>query len=213
SDHVPIVEHEHLVGNLIGLHAVGVVEKVDLGRDHLRIAHAVAVGSERRIDAAERAFIWAAKRRIDRGVGSARGEVAETLPIMRPVLLHWQQVPGVAVQVLVEVIDEGGRGGAADLAVVPPDQALDAPVVVRDTRPKNLEEFRDRDRSLPVAGEVNGLFAEGLLGQGGDVPADHDYWQLRILVLNGPAGWAGGNHLLARRGRLMAENNHAYEPP
>src|SRR5438552_810149 len=88
ADYMPIVEHEHLVDDLVRLHAIGVMEEINLGSDGLRAAHAIAVSAERRIDAAESTLVRTAERRVDRRVGLARLKIAEALPIVRAVFFN-----------------------------------------------------------------------------------------------------------------------------
>ena len=163
ADHVTFVEHEHLVDDLVGLDAVGVVQVVDFRRHRLRAAHAVAVGAERRVDAAERALIRTAQRGVDRGVGLPRFQIAEALPVVGPVFLHRQQIPDVAVQVLVEILDQRRREIIADLIVVPPHQALHLGKIVRCVRAKASQGAPNRYRPLAVAGEVDWLLAQRTL--------------------------------------------------
>ena len=70
--HVAVVEHEHLIDDLKGLDAVGVVQQGDFIDHRPGIAHAVTVDIERRVDAAKHAFVGTPQGRIDGCIGLAR---------------------------------------------------------------------------------------------------------------------------------------------
>ena len=81
---------------------------------------------------------------------------------MRPVALHRQQVPGIAVQIGVEIADQRRRRNGADLIAV----AIDEPGYGAEFgagRLQNGEQLLHRDRSLAVASKVDGLLADRAL--------------------------------------------------
>ena len=211
--HVPVVQDEHLIDDFEGLHAVNAIEMIHFGDYALGIPHAVAVGSKGRVDAAEGALIRAAQRGVDGGIGLARGEISEALPVVRAVLGHGEQMPGVAVQVGVEIFDQGRGGVETDLFAIAPRQPFDFAEIFRPNgRPtggKRPEKLVDGNGSFAGAGEIDGFFAEGLLGKGGHMSPHNDNGDMRSVLLDGAADGSGAGHLLGGSGGLMAEDNHA----
>ena len=127
---------------------------------------------------------------------------------MGPVFVHGQQVPDIAVEIAVQVLNQ--RGGRVDngLTVPHPDQALDALETAGSAVLEGVEQLHHRQRAFALADKVNRLFLQRLFGQGRDMAADHDDRDVLVVLLDRPALFAGARHLLRRGRRLVPEDDH-----
>src|SRR5215813_7907571 len=152
-----LVQREHLVDELEGLDPIRLVEIIDLRDNRLGAAHAIPVGAERRIDAAERASIRTAERRMDRRIRPACTRGAEALPVVCAISAHREEIPHLAMQVAVEVHDQGRRSVVSERIVVPPNEPGDTGEIEGWAGAEHFEELRNGDGPLAVAGEIDRL--------------------------------------------------------
>ena len=202
------IEHEHLVSNFQVADAVLRDQRVDLGEDCGRAPHAIAVHrlaccrglvsrSERRLDAAERAVIRAAERRVNRAVWLAI-HVPEAMPVVRAIPVHGQKVPGQPGHLRVELSEQ--RTGcvetcrAAFVAISEPADLIEP----RRRCAQCLDEVHERVQPFPCRDKIRRFFYERALGQRRDVASHEDQRMIGKKVLDRGRRSPGCRHVLRR---------------
>src|SRR6266404_8032949 len=83
APYMTVIQDEHLIDDFVSLDAVRVVETINFIHHPGGIPHAVAIHSEWRVDAAERALEGTAQGSVDGGVRLTGVDVSEALPVVR----------------------------------------------------------------------------------------------------------------------------------
>ena len=128
---------------------------------------------------------------------------------MRAIFVHRQQIPRIAVQILVEILDQGRR--EILLRIWPLSHQTRPWTLAKSwglARAQDVEQFLHRDRALAVADEIDRGFAQRALGKSGGVATDDDDALIGIARLDRETGRGRRRHLLGRGRRLMAEYDH-----
>ena len=224
-DDVADVEHEHLVGELDVPHAVLVHEQIDFLDDALRAPEAVGIhsflqpqlllaGLERRLDAAERALVRAARASC-RWPRTARDpRCPKQCQLWARYLFIGSRSQATPGHVVFEILDErrrrrsNGTGGALPPSQYASPRILSSVVAL----PGGLEQVDDRVQPFVVGDEVTRFVGERALGERRHVPAEHQDPCVGNRSTNGRAGQARPGHVLRRRGRLMAVDDDRHEP-
>ncbi len=107
----------------------------------------------------------------------------ETVPVVRAVLGHRQQIPGNPRHFIIEVGYQRLAGIVADSVLVAIYQSRDS----RERRSPSLECFdktHQRVKSFTRCDEIRGFFRQGSLGQSGNVPPEKKNGLVRRLGLD-----------------------------
>ena len=165
---------------------------------------------EWRLDAAERAMVRTAQRRVDGRVRLAL-EIAEAVPVVRAVPVHRQQVPGAAGHLGLDVHDQRRGRIAHDLLARSIDEAADLRQVGIAAGSQSLDQIDDRVEPLVARDEVARLLRERARRQRRDVAADHQHLLRRRRLANRRRHRRRAGHVLRRRRWLMAVDHHRRE--
>ncbi len=172
---LPLVENEHFIGHLDIPHTVLGDKLVDLLNHAVRTAIANHRFSERRIDAAEGTFERASQTRIHGRIGLPIRHAAETVPVMRPILVHGQQIPGDTTEILVEIFDNRRRRRGTDrrsLAIPEPRHLTERSWMIRFER---LQQPKNRIGPLALADVIDCFVAHCTFRECGRMePAHHE---------------------------------------
>ena len=101
-----IIENEHFVDYFESLNTIVFVKTFYLCDHGIWRAHPVTVYVEGRVDATKRTFIGTAERCVDRSIGSSCLQIVEALPIVSTIVVHGEEVPHVAVQILIKIREQ-----------------------------------------------------------------------------------------------------------
>ena len=164
---------------------------------------------ERRLDAAERAVVGAPQRGVERRVGLPVAAV-EAVPVVRPVAVHGQQVPGDAGHRRFQVAHQGTVGRAADRPALAVEQAADLREVGARRR-QGAAQLHQGGQPLAAGHEIGLLFAEGAFRQRRDMASRKKHRLGGVRFLDGAHGVADRRHDLRRGRGLVAVGDHGHE--
>ena len=165
---------------------------------------------ERRLDAAERAVIRAAERGVNRRVWFAI-DPAETMPIVRSVPRHRQQIPGDAGDLVLYVLDQRSRRIRRDSRSLAVDEPAHPPQVRAFVLAQRGQQIADAVQPFVAGHVVAGLLAKGPLRKSGDMAAKHQHAGVRADALDRRHDRGGACHVLGRGGRLMTVDDDGHE--
>jgi len=219
--HSRAVQHEQLVGEADVADAVLLDQLVDPADDGLHGPVLDAGLAEDGVDAAVVAVVGAVERGVERDVGAADvdevgrlalREILEALPVVGAVVLQGrQQVPRVARQFLVQVLDGLGRRRAGRAGRGPAPKAgnrLERAAAVDDV----VQQAEQAVEPFAFDDIVGGFFGQGLLRQRGGMRAAEDDGNLRRRGLEILQQRPHDGHRLRGGRRMVAVDQHRDQP-
>src|SRR5262249_31142453 len=148
-----------------------------------------------RLNAAKTTVIRTSQRSIERGVGLP-GEAAEAVPVVRSVFFHWQEVPGQARHLMIQIFNQWSRIGFVDLAAIPKAQTSNCRVVA-SAGFERLQKLQHRIGPFSGTDEVSSILLQRSFRQSRHVAADQKYFAVWRSLFQCGANRAGGAHILS----------------
>ncbi len=146
------------------------------------------------IDRAERACVGASEVRVNGSIRLTPRNIVQTMPVMRPVLVHREQVPGDERQG-IRVSDGIGTSARYERVAVHPPHAADGIIRIAFPSLKRLDEFCNLLEGFALAGEIGSFLAKHLFGEGRWGYAFDSRTHVRRDTPNRPQRLARGRHL------------------